>query len=617
MQEYRTKQTAHQYTNGKHSSQPYNKNSRGAHACTDDIMHSTSSAHERCYGITTATDMVRGGKTHPTMCGLECKLYSRYERVQPIVDSILHLYRYSALGSLEHLLKSPTCYKTGGLVTSGSASSYQTRNSEKQSDGTVWERESNFMQRPPKHHSFCSTYSEYRRQPTQHYPGSVQNISRLTVLCEGCGTLDPSKISMDERAGEWVCQCGVVGARCPSQSDYKETNSTDKSEARAEKGHTEKRKQRFDHVGVNDPNQTKRIKAEITSACDREECSVVPSEIKSKFRLGLAVEIANKGSHQVEDMDKKHVSKLIAVIKEINVLVAQMAPEKPEVGRVIRMKTDRIYRASYRHSKVCNNNPHCQMALVAKPARVIAHKLFVYTVEQLCKGTEHADGVSKTQLTSLHERVSNSQIFRMRDNATQHEAVLAMINSLDTSDICAPCSLIQEEGEDDETALTPFATTKLAAAEQAKLHSDGNRLFERQDSGLLPSPVMLVREAVFKLSNQFNFSSAICNAAVDALGDREFANVIKNDIVVPQSVSKFGKAYILLRSIQEDAEVGSGAGSSSQKVFSYDHHIQRVNMCEYDVQHMVAQMRQLLPKRIVDSVALSANNEDVDDDTFY
>lgn len=51
---------------------------------------------------------------------------------------------------------------------------------------------------------------------------------------------------------------------------------------------------------------------------------------------------------------------------------------------------------------------------------------------------EQADGVSKTQLTSLHERVSDSQIFRLRDNATQHEAVLAMINSLDTGDICVP-----------------------------------------------------------------------------------------------------------------------------------------------------------------------------------
>ena len=123
-----------------------------------------------------------------------------------------------------------------------------------------------------------------------------------------------------------------------------------------------------------------------------------------------------------------------------------------------------------------------------------------------------------------------------------------------------------------------------------------------------------LREAVFRLSDLFKFAPSVRDAAVDALGDRDFASVIKNDTVVPHTASNFGKAYILLRSIKEEAEASSGAGSSSGAVADHATHIQRVNMSNFNVDDMVAQMRQLLPKTGAQGSALSAHDAEGDDE---
>jgi hypothetical protein len=567
-------------------------------------------------------NMVFGGKQHPTRCGFSDKLYSKYDYIGPIIYSMSRLNsRSHASGGLGRLLKSSASANTGEPATfAASSSSYplQSRQSRRvgmPEDEDQWGGGGFSMQRPKPVPARSTSLGPFGVQPSAS--ASVQSTSSLPpILCQGCHTRDPRKLTRDDHAGEWVCDCGVVGAKCPFDPDYKETHDTDNSKARADRPQAEKRKERFGHVPVNAPDQAKRIKESMGLAPKVDVGSTVPDNVKSKLKLGFAAQNANKEAEApVEGMEKKHVGKLTSVIKEINSLVVQMAPVEPEVGRVIRMKTDRIYRDSYKHSKFCDN-PHCQKALVSKPARVIAHKSFVYTVEQLCKGVEQADGVSKTQLTSLHERVSDSQIFRLRDNATQHEAVLAMINSLDTGDICVPCPVVEEEDAEEEKAFKTPGGAKPGRGQPAAARAGGNQNMHRQDSGLQPSPVMVVREAVFKLSDQFKFAPSVRDAAVDALGDRDFASVIKNDTVVPHTASKFGKAYILLRSIREEAEATSGGGSSGA-VADHSTHIQRVNMSNFNVDDLVAQMRKMLPKTGSQGSALSAHDVGGDDESFY
>ena len=533
--------------------------------------------------------MVFGGKSHPTKCGFSDKLYSTYDLVMPISDSLSRLnVRSHASGGLGFLLKSTTKpRKTVGP----SSSSYQPFNSTTTDKEVLWSGAGYRMQAVDD-------------QADNFASGQSSTSPTAPVVCQGCGTRDPCKLKMDEHAGEWVCECGAVGAKFTNLTDFKETNDTEKSKARADNPQAEKRKDRFAHVPVNAPNRPKRIRESMGLETNPVGSSV-PDQMKSKLKLGFADACANKATDKpTVEMEKKHVNKLVAVITEINNLVVQMAPVDPQVGKIIRIKVDRVYRDSYKHTRVCTNK-NCQMALIAKPSCVIAHKLFVYTIEQLCKGAELADGVSKTQLTSLHERVSASQIFCLRDNATQHEAILAMINLLDTGDVCMPCPVVESDA-DEETALKTPISTKSARGKSANARGS----ICRQDSDLQPSPVMVVREAVFKLSEQFGYDASVRDAAVDALGNREFSSVIKNDTVIPHTASKFGKAYILLRSIQEEKGATSG-------FIDHSAHVRRVNMASYNVEDLVTKMRMLLPKASAQSSTSSTHYIEDEDECFY
>jgi hypothetical protein len=562
-----------------------------------------SSASFKVHPKRDPNSMVYGGNSHPTRCGYRDKLYSRYDYVGPTLDSMTRLHCRSHASVLGKLL--PNLVK----VTSKSYS-----NSFVSTDaGDTWGGEGGFgMQRPPKPHTHLldtwdvtTGVASATAQTSQPSKPSKPSKPLPPILCEGCHTRDPSKIQKDERNGEWVCVCGVVGARCAMGADYKETHDTDSSKARADAPYTDKRKERFGSVPIGNREESKRIRESLgIGASAVNQGSVVPATVRSKLKLGYAPEKSNKAADmEPEEMDKKHVSKLISVLKEINALVVHMAPVDPGVARVIRITTNRIYRDAFKHSQICKNS-HCQLALVFKPARVIAHKSFVYTVEQLCNGNKQADGVSKTQLALLHERVSDSQIFRLRDNATQHEACLAMIHSIDTGDVCVQCNVV--EGCDAEDKTLP----------SGMILGSGDTL-RRQVSDVQPSHVMVVREAVFKLSEQFKFPTAVRDAAVTALGNRDFAQVIKNGTVVPHTASKFGKAYILLRSVQDETGAKTCCVGSSNISFDHSAHVQRVNMSNYDVDGLILQMRGLLPMK-TDGVPSSVHGVYEDDnESFY
>lgn len=52
-----------------------------------------------------------------------------------------------------------------------------------------------------------------------------------------------------------------------------------------------------------------------------------------------------------------------------------------------------------------------------------------------------------------YRRALRSSARASRVASAQHEAVLAMINSLDTGDICVPCPLVEEEDAEELSAV--------------------------------------------------------------------------------------------------------------------------------------------------------------------
>lgn len=391
-------------------------------------------------------------------------------------------------------------------------------------------------------------------------------------LCMGCNTSSPFDFTIDEHNFK-VCKCGVVSGLASYGVDYKEVNSTETSDARADVR----------------PNSGK---DPIDHSSFRREQSVVPE--KARKQMGHAPDIVSRAAVTTEEkpLGKKYQRKLTAVMEELAKLTTAMKPVDAAIAREIRINADRVFRDSVEHFACCNK-PSCELALFNKTARVIATKSFVYTLEKLCNG-DGLQGVTKQTLTSLHQRVQSSQAFNLRQNPTQHESCLAMIASLDTQCVRIPCQDVEEE-DDHSSCQTPV---------QSKGEEMNSVPLARQASNVQSSPIMQIRDAISRIGQECSYPQEVRDKAVATLQDPEFANAVKNNSVIPSDVSKFGAAYILLRSVAEQ----SGVNCSSVE----EEHAARVGLFGAQLEKMVIDVKDALPLPKV-----SSSTSCDDDDLLY
>eukprot|EP00966_Prymnesium_polylepis_P270893 6258241-Prymnesium_polylepis.1 len=121
---------------------------------------------------------------------------------------------------------------------------------------------------------------------------------------------------------------------------------------------------------------------------------------------GCAAELA------LPDMTKGQARKLTTVIDTINKLATQIAPVDESIVRQVRRTADRLFCRSVEHSRCCGKSA-CHRSLFDKPARVIACKSFVYTIEKAANG-DGIDGVSKQTLTVRSSSRSTALTFSTR-----------------------------------------------------------------------------------------------------------------------------------------------------------------------------------------------------------
>ena len=134
---------------------------------------------------------------HPSKCGRPGKRYSRYDIVSPIVDSIdlLHSRSFSVN------IKSDQFKKATRKTLMGF--------------------------RSPFKDSQCSSAISSSYSPKE------EGQTKAKSLCMGCHTINPLDFTIDEHNFK-VCKCGVVSGLSSYGVDYKEVNSTEKSDARAD-----------------------------------------------------------------------------------------------------------------------------------------------------------------------------------------------------------------------------------------------------------------------------------------------------------------------------------------------------------------------------------------------
>lgn len=391
-------------------------------------------------------------------------------------------------------------------------------------------------------------------------------------LCFNCRTTKPGSQRVDDRTGRFVCEeCGAEGDVYAYGTDYKETNDTDKSKARADHPTKERQDPKF----VNQPKTG----------------TVISTSAKRKNKLGFAQEQINKQAEREETkLSKGNQRKLTALIEAIDNLLTEVAPVDEAIARRVRMDASSVFCASVRHQEKCGKK-ECQKALFDKPARVIARESFAYSIDQMCAGTG-IDGVSKQKVVALQERVQSSSVFNHRENQTQYQSCRAMIDAISFTDNAVECPSVQEE----DSLKTPEHT-------KASSNALGSAIpIVRQDSDVQSSSIVQMRDQISRLSIAYQFPSQVQSAALMALKDGAFSKAISEQPIAPSKKTKEASVYLLLHSIAEEM----GALYTDPPL----QHCRQVGLDGVQIRPIINRVRSILPQAAMGSTV-------ADDDELY
>lgn len=373
--------------------------------------------------------------------------------------------------------------------------------------------------------SFLRLSNKKRKRLAHAYPRERKSPEckvRRGVVCEGCGSNSPADFEYDYRSGDIVCRCGVT-SRCRISIDEWSAlhNAGDgRQTARADL--------------YLPSSKALTLNQKLNSVFASEASKLMHAAEKSGFSAANKIVAANVAKESATDngMDMRDLRKKAKLVSTVEDLLWKLKPIEAVVVEHVKVVADTLYSKAVRHRGVCGRFA-CQLNITEKPVRVLALKTVMYALESATK-RGGINGVSTVSLAQLHGRVQSDQLFTQRGNATQHDSIAAAIVDLLESDALEPCA---DPAAEESVSESASETQKASHVNPPK----------RQLSGLEPSKLVAVRDAISKLASEMHFSDAAREAAIRSLSNSKFATAIKTDTLVVPSTPKFVTAYLTLR----------------------------------------------------------------------
>lgn len=330
------------------------------------------------------------GKRSQYCTGLPGKLYSRYDIVSPISDSMQIMYYRLGWTGLPQLLSEQ-------LIVS----------------------------------SKCA-----RRSPDEslHAAGLGPAPAPQPVpLCKGCRSTDPRDFTPTADKSHLVCKCGVVASMITiAQEREKNCAREDDKTTHADKPY-EPKTDRFDH-----PAQSCE---EVRKQRERDAAGTRISK-KAKQKLGVgwtqeyAAREAARAERQRQDMDPKDVTKGQNIQIKLDELFTALEPLDNQIKRFCRMEADRAWREAVRHCDVCAARGRCQLRIKEKGAAVIADASLACSINTLVDGKVTLDGVTHAGLLVVANKLGAQQAHKGTSCALR--AVRTIVSALQAHSQATP-----------------------------------------------------------------------------------------------------------------------------------------------------------------------------------
>lgn len=329
---------------------------------------------------------------HPLRCGYLNKLYSKFDYVSPIIDSMTRMY--------ENMNKR-TCF---GLFPTRAILSIADKEEEAEANSARLEAQ---RVKALQRHFGCT-----RCKPGTGY----ERNSESALVCCGCGV--------------------VLQDSCADESLHRDKNCAEEDDktTRADRPR-EQRRDRFDGPPETaEQAQRRRLLEQRTTVPGRRSNLRNVAQIVEKD----AAREARSRAQQQSGLSMKDEQKNRRILEAVEGLIQNLSPVDPIVQRRIRMAADAAFCKAARHAHCCTGV--CEVRLANRHAFIIACAVFELTVQEMIQ-MDNA-GVEKQSLLELRNLMNRHVAFNNNASATQRNATKTSIQIMQDStwSECVPCS---------------------------------------------------------------------------------------------------------------------------------------------------------------------------------
>lgn len=287
-------------------------------------------------------------------------------------------------------------------------------------------------------------------------------VAATAPLCVGCCSTNPADFTPTTDKSHLVCKCGVVSSMITISTAREKNCARDDDKTTHADQPYEPRTDRFDH-----PAQSC---DELRNQREREATGTRISK-KAKQKLGVgwtqeyAAREAARAERQRQEMSPPDQTKGQHIQVELDKLFTALEPLDNQIKRFCRMEADRAWREAVRHCASCEARGRCQLRIKEKGPAVIADASLTCSINTLVDGKVMLDGVTHAGLLVVANKLGAQQTHKGTSCALR--AVRTIVSTLQAHTLASPiasCPVVSKPSSQPSPAPSPAPSNSSEAA---------------------------------------------------------------------------------------------------------------------------------------------------------
>lgn len=422
--------------------------------------------------------------------------------------------------------------------------------------------------------------------------------ARAAPLCKGCRSTDPGDFRPTLDKSHLVCKCGVVSSMITVATAREKNCARDDDKTTHADQPYEPKTDRFDHPAQSCDELRKQREYEAAG-------TRISKKAKQKLGVGWtqehAAREAARAERQRQDMDPEDQTKGQRIQVQLDKLFTALEPLDNRIKRFCRMEADHAWREAVRHCAACEARGRCQLRIKEKGPAVIADASLACSINTLVDGKVTLDGVTHAGLLVVANKLGARQTHKGTSCALR--AVRTIVSTLQAHHLAAPIASCPIAAKSScQPSPAPSSSSEASAARPSaplvRTDSSVSDLGEQpREGGLLK-----LRDAVMSVFRCLGASMpcSVRDTALGAMQLPDFRAALDVALKENDDVAKLpaeGLAFVLLEAVAQQLNVAGLRRRGAALMPSFSVPLGRIDAA-------TAAVRAMLPEGIARAAAV-------------